>query len=232
MSPRYTRPYGETQAKALLALISILWASVASAQPTCRSVILPEPNTPQTAATGITHHLYYAAPPNPANGELWGRLSYPFHYTGIHPEICAGVAGCVAAPPGTVSVGLMYVMGQTYRIPGWQIGNLWGWRFDGRLQPIDPAKDYVFGRSGAVYPWVKDGIRYTWYPMLRVAPAGEPEAADGFRATIDNGDSVGIDNPLSTVMQLTEGVTLGVNVIYPYPEPVRSHVALHLRECR
>lgn len=213
-------------------LLIVVSVTSAAAQPNCRSVILPEPAAPQTAATGITHHLFYAPPPNPASGELWGRLSYPFHYTGIHPEICVGVPGCVAAPPGTINVGLMYVMGQTYRLPGWQIATLWRWALDGLGQPITPAKSYVFGQSGRVYPWVPDGIRYTWYPLLRVAPAGEPEATDGFRATIDNGDSVGIDNPLSTVMQLSEGVTLGVNVIYPYPEAVRSHVALHLRECR
>lgn len=191
----------------------VLMARPVAGQPNCRSVILPEPTgDPAT----ISHHLFYATPPNVAAGEKWGHLEYPINYI---------------PPANAVSVGLMYVMGQTYTVEGWQPVGLWNIRTDGYGQPIRWDTRYVMGRSGALYPHVRNGVRFAWYPVLARAAEHDPST---FRVTIDqpDGDGTGgIDNPLSTVLQLTEGVSLGVNVLWPYPEPILTMVALHLREC-
>lgn len=187
----------------------VLVAATASAQPNCRSVILPEPAAP--SATTITHHIYYA--PAPTAAELWGHITYPIGYRYLHAA-------------STTNVGLMYLVARTFKVEGWQ-AQAWGWHW------LDRTRTYVVGQSGTLYPYVPDGIRFVWYHNLPTPDAAtESQQAPNFRITVDAGDGVGVTTALSTVMQRGESVSLGVNVLYPYPEPIRTEVALHLRECQ
>ena len=195
----------------IVVVLCLLIPARAYAQPNCKSVIIPALSADQWGIpqTGILHQIAWAEPPG--SSEPFGRIVYPIFYN--YPETAT-------------AVGLMTLMARTATFQGFE---LLSWGFQG----LDPHQVYVLGRSGALYPWRRDAIRFVWYHTTDTrAPAGiEPTWA--YNITLEQGDSVGIHENLSVILQRYEAVSLGVVMrARAYPEPIRVEVALHVRECR
>lgn len=222
----------------ILILTALVTVSQAYAQgpnpahnPGCTPVVVPLPTDGH--AGGITHHLVYAPPPTDA--ERWGHIEYPINVP--FPTLPDG-------SPDAQSFGLMWLMSSTEIHEGFELLR-WGghqralyakMRPDGsryvEVVNTEPHGLYVLGRSGVAYVWIPGGVRHVWYPIMpNDAPPGV-EPVESFRITIDHSDRWGpLSLPLSTVLHYKERVTLGVNVVYPYWEPIRVNVALHYRQC-
>lgn len=192
-------------------VVCLLCASLAEAQSgNCTASMLPVigPGQPNGSA-----QYFWAIPPTDA--EPWGHLEYPIQ---------------LQYPAGAASVSLITLSAFTFKLPGWEVQRL-GYGGNGQ-------KTYVTGRSGRYYEWVPEGIRFIWYhiPDTRIING---LASDGvtpeseFYITFSKSDLQGIEGEnLSVPLRPFQEVLLGVNVLYPYPEPVLVEVQLHYQVCR
>jgi len=147
----------------------------------------------------------WASPIGP--NDTWGTIVYPITYL---------------YPPNAVSVGLMTLTAETLKIRGERL------RAAGFID-VDPEKWYVVGQTG-VHEWVPDGIHFDWYHTKDTRSKATPPQS---WVTLSKGDSIGLSQNLSVVLQKHEGVSLGVSVVTArYPEPIAVIVGLHIRECR
>lgn len=190
----------------------LLCASPAYAQGNCADVMIPA-LAPWTggAQTSGTAQIFYAAPPS--RSEIFGHVSYPITF---------------AYPAGASSVGLMTLTATTFTVPGWEA---LGWGVSAQ-----PNMTYVLGASGALHPYVEDGIRFIWYhvPDDRILNGVQTDGVTPqgqYYNTLNVGDSRGLNDNLSVQMQEHSSVILGANVIYPDPEPIRVEAQLHSRVC-
>lgn len=192
---------------ATLITFILLIAATVSAQPGCRTRILPEP---LASAFGIPTGLlgaeiFYAEPPIPA--ELWGRVTYPlgYHY-----------------PDNATNVGLMYFTAKTPYFWGDLINSWYGGGYD-------PNRKYVLTKDHGPTLWIEDGIIFEGYHIMGdvLGPKGEENTWD-FRATQHFGAET--SGPMSIVMQPHEQWTIGVNNMR-YKDTIMTQVQLQLREC-
>lgn len=198
-----------------LTLLAIAVPAFAQHSPACIPQVLPEPTDGHL--NGITHHIYHAPPPSAE--ERWGKLTYPIGY---------------AFPSGATSAALIWLFAETHTIKGWE-AKRWGhshYKTSATTwAPLVDSDAYVVGQSGAIYKWVPGGIRFVWYPVMpNNVTSGEPIAS--FRVTADHPDDAGpLEKSMSTPLHYGESGVLGVNVLFPYLEPIRVYVALHVRRC-
>lgn len=191
----------------LIAALFVLLATSASAQPGCRSRILPEP--PASAWGVPTNELgaqkYWALPPGP--GEVYGHLNYAFGYH---------------YPDTATNVGLMYFTAET---PYWwgDTVNQWG------IGSFDPKQRYVQSTTGMI-PYLEDGILFEGYHILgdQLGPNGS-EPTWEFRSTQHFGAAH--SGALSIVLQPHEQWTIAANNVRYLGHTVLTLLQLHLREC-
>ena len=189
---------------ATIALILVaVFAIVAEAQPNCRSLILPPKSLAQTSGDLVETRLLV---PSPSNTDIWGKITYPPTMRYVYPD-------------AAVSVGLMTIRAETLTIPGYVL-------LRAGLS-VDPSKIYVAGATG-VHEWVPNGIRFVWYHALDTRTTAVPPQS---WTTLAVGDRHGLHENLSVALLRNEGVIIGINVLYAYPEPVYVELALHIREC-
>ena len=184
-------------------ILVVMCATTAEAQSNCRSLILPSKNSTQTSGDLVETRLLV---PPPRDTDIWGKITYPAIMRYVYPD-------------AAVSVGLMTVRAETLTLPGYVL------RRAGFF--IDPSKTYVVGAAG-VHEWIPDGIRFVWYHTLDTRVTAVPPQS---WTTLAVGDRYGLHENLSVALQRNEGVIIGINVLYPYPEPVYVELALHIREC-